>query len=336
MFNQPILTPDKPKVNAKSLFIELFRLNTEQQRNNFLRTQFIDPEDVVQFMAELSDEEFRNLISQDVKFLQDALMNFKEYLQRYLHGSNRRIQQMEARNRANATELVEHVGETEVERKLLITRGRISQAMRFANKSINGKSLKDVAKIKDRHELSPEQTAGMLKILQARFEDKENLKRHKGMEWANIRARLEANPEKLWALNEMEINGHEPDVIDNDEKTGEYIFCTCSVESPVKHRNLVYDKAAEEALKILFPHETCNGNVVDTAAAMGTDILDRDLYLQKLQKVGNFDDRSWSWLKTQNKRLAPYGRRHYEEFSVVDDNVTFHHIHRGFRALVKV
>src|SRR6201993_2548018 len=138
--------------------------------------------------------------------------------------------------------------------------------------------------------LSRKQSEGILRILQARFE--KNTNRHKGLEWAKVQARLDANTEKLWSLNEMERTGGEPDVVGNDEKTGEYIFYDCSAESPKGRRSFCYDR---EALKSRKEHKPKN-NAVDMATAMGIELLSEEQY-RELQKLGNFDTKTSSWVK---------------------------------------
>ena len=141
--------------------------------------------------------------------------------------------------------------------------------------------------------LSPEERQDLLKVLKARFE--KNLNRHKGLEWAAVHARLEANPEKLWSLNEMEKTGGEPDIVGHDETTGEYIFYDCSAETPTGRRKSCYDREgqAEREKKGLHPE----GNVIDMAVAMGIEPLSEEQY-RELQKLGHFDMKTQSWLKT--------------------------------------
>ena len=139
--------------------------------------------------------------------------------------------------------------------------------------------------------LSVEEYEGLLKILKTRFE--KNMKRHKGLDWPKVEARLEANAEKLWSLNEMEATGGEPDVVGFDKKSGEYVFYDCSEESPKGRRSLCYDR---EALVSRKEHKPKN-SVVDIAAAMGIDILSEEQYYN-LQKLGEFDLKTSSWVKT--------------------------------------
>lgn len=139
--------------------------------------------------------------------------------------------------------------------------------------------------------LSKQQRDEMLKALQARFD--ENPNRHKGLEWSQVRARLEANAEKLWSLSEMERTGGEPDVVGHDKKTGEYIFFDCSEESPKGRRSLCYDREALDSRKENKP----KGSAMDMATAMGVDLVTEEQY-RELQKLGNFDAKTSSWVKS--------------------------------------
>ena len=139
--------------------------------------------------------------------------------------------------------------------------------------------------------LSSEQRQEILKVLKARFE--KNMNRHKGLEWAKVQARLE--DEKLWSLNEMERTGGEPDVVGQDKKTGEYIFYDCSAESPNGRRNVCYDREGQEAREKQGIQPA--GNVIDMTATMGIELLTEEQY-RELQKLGKFDSKTSSWLKT--------------------------------------
>src|SRR4030095_16221352 len=145
--------------------------------------------------------------------------------------------------------------------------------------------------MKNNKKLSPEQRKELLNTLKARFE--KNMKRHKGLDWAKVQARLEATTEKLWPLSEMERTGGEPDVFGHDKKTGEYIFYDCSAESPKDRRSVCYDREARESRKENKP----KNNAIDMAAAMGIDVLTEEEYRQ-LQKLGDFDTKTSSWLTT--------------------------------------
>jgi hypothetical protein len=139
--------------------------------------------------------------------------------------------------------------------------------------------------------LSPKQREELLNTLKARFE--KNMNRHKGLGWATIQARLEANAEKLWSLNEMEGTGGEPDVVGHDKKTGEYIFYDCSAESPKGRRSICYDRKALDSRKEHKPENSA----IDMATAMGIGLLTEEEY-RALQELGNFDAKTSSWIIT--------------------------------------
>src|SRR6202045_2157758 len=143
----------------------------------------------------------------------------------------------------------------------------------------------------NKKDLSPEQRQDLLRALNARFE--KNMNRHKGLEWTKVQAKLEANAEKLWSLSEMERTGGEPDVVGHDKKSGEYILYDCSAESPKDRRSVCYDRESLESRK---EHKPKN-NAIDMAAAMGIDLLTEEQY-RELQKLGNFDTKKSSWVKT--------------------------------------
>lgn len=169
--------------------------------------------------------------------------------------------------------------------------------------------------------------------LKARFE--KNMSRHKGLEWATVQARLEANPEKLWSLYEMERTGGEPDVVGYDKKTGEYIFYDCSAESPQGRRNVCYDRKALESRKEFKPQDTA----MDMAAAMGIEILTEDQY-RALQKLGDFDTKTSSWLKTppEIRKLggAIFADRRYDHVFVYHNGASSYYGVRGFRGSLRV
>jgi len=146
----------------------------------------------------------------------------------------------------------------------------------------------------NKKELSPGQRKELLRTLKARFE--KNMNCHKDPKWAKVQAKLDANTEKLWSLNEMERTGGEPDVVGYDKKTGEYIFHDCSMESPKGRRNICYDHEALESRKEFKPEDSA----IDMADAMGIEILTEEQY-RELQKLGNFDTKTSSWLKTPPK-----------------------------------
>ena len=182
-------------------------------------------------------------------------------------------------------------------------------------------------------EFSPEQREELLRSLKARFE--KNMNRHKGLEWAKVQTKLEANTEKLWSLNEMERTGGEPDVVGNDKKTGEYIFCDCSAESPKGRRNVCYDREGQEARKSFKPED----NALDMAAAMGIDLLTEEQY-RELQKLGNFDTKTSSWVETPSKirKLggALFCDRRYDTVFVYHNGADSYYAARAFRGSLRV
>ncbi len=185
----------------------------------------------------------------------------------------------------------------------------------------------------NKKELSPEQREELLSVLKARFE--KNMNRHKGLEWAKVQAKLEANPEKLWSLNEMERTGGEPDVVGHDKKTGEYIFYDCSAESPKGRRNVCYDREGQEARKTYKPEN----NAIDMAAAMGIELLTEEQY-RELQKLGNFDTKTSSWVKTPSdiRKLggALFADRRYDNVFVYHNSAPSYYGVRAFRGSLRV
>src|SRR5919198_2658688 len=145
--------------------------------------------------------------------------------------------------------------------------------------------------VETRQQLPPEQREALLRTLKARFE--KHMNRHHGFQWPAVQARLEANPEKLWSLHEMERTGGEPDVVGHDKTTGEYVFYDCSAESPKGRRSVCYDREALEARK---EHKPKN-SAIDMATAMGIEILTEEQY-RDLQNLGDFDTKTSSWVKT--------------------------------------
>jgi len=181
--------------------------------------------------------------------------------------------------------------------------------------------------------LSPKQREELLRALKARFE--KNMNRHKVLEWAKVRAKLEANAEKLWSLNEMERTGGEPDVVGHDKKTGEYIFFDCSTESPKGRRSVCYDREAWEERKEHKPEN----NAMDMAAAMGIELLTEEQY-QDLQKLGDFDTNTSSWVKTPAdiRKLggALFGDRRYGRVFVYQNSAPCYYRVRAFRGSLRV
>ncbi|WP_370572696.1 DUF4256 domain-containing protein [Methanomethylovorans sp.] len=185
----------------------------------------------------------------------------------------------------------------------------------------------------NKKELSSGQREELLSVLKVRFE--KNMNRHKGLEWAKVQAKLEDNTEKLWSLNEMERTGGEPDVVGYDEKTREYIFCDCSAESPIGRRNVCYDGEALESRKDHKP----DNSAIDMAAAMGIGLLTEEQY-RELQKLGNFDTKTSSWLKTPSdiRKLggAIFADRRYDTVFVYHNSAPSYYGSRGFRGLLRV
>lgn len=182
-------------------------------------------------------------------------------------------------------------------------------------------------------ELNVTQREELLEALIARFE--KNMRRHVGLEWAKVRARLEANSEKLWSLYEMERTGGEPDVVGYDEKTAEYIFIDCAAESPKGRRSLCYDREAWQARKEHKPE----GSAVDTAVAMGIALLTEEQY-RDLQKVGAFDTKTSSWVQTptaiRKHGGAIFCDRRYDHVFTYHNGAESYYAARGFRGLLRV
>ena len=182
-------------------------------------------------------------------------------------------------------------------------------------------------------DMKAKQREELLKTLKARFE--ENMNRHKGLEWAKVQAKLEANSEKLWSLSEMERTGGEPDVIGHDKKTGEYIFCDCSSESPKGRRSVCYDREALESRKEHKPADSA----INMAAGMGIEILTEEQY-RELQKLGNFDAKTSSWVKTPSdiRKLggALFCDRRYDHVFLSHNGAESYYAARGFRGLLRV
>jgi len=184
-----------------------------------------------------------------------------------------------------------------------------------------------------KQKLSKEQTKELLSALKARFE--KNMNRHKGMDWTKIQAKLEANSEKLWSLDEMENTGGEPDVVGYDKKTDEYIFYDCSAESPKGRRSICYDHEALEARKEHKPENSA----IEMAADMGIDILNEEQY-RELQQLGNFDTKTSSWVKTPPaiRKLggAIFCDRRYDTIFMYHNGADSYYAARGFRGSLKV
>ena len=181
--------------------------------------------------------------------------------------------------------------------------------------------------------LSAQKSEELLNTLKLRFE--QNTNRHKKIEWAKVQARLEAKPEKMWILNEMEQTGGEPDVVAFDNNTGEYIFYDCSAESPKGRRSLCYDREALDKRKEFKPANS----VIDMANAMGVQLLSEEQYRQ-LQQLGNFDTKTSSWLKTPaNIRKhggAIFGDFRYDQVFIYHNGADSYYAARGFRGALRI
>ena len=186
---------------------------------------------------------------------------------------------------------------------------------------------------KNKKELSPAQQKELLTVLKTRFE--KNMNRHKGSEWAKVQAKLEANTDKLWSISEMERTGGEPDTVGQDKKTGEYIFYDCSAESPKDRRSLCYDRKALDSRKENKPKD----NAIDMADAMGVEILTEEEY-RGLQKLGEFDTKTSSWVNTPSaiRELggALFCDRRFDTVFTYHNGAESYYAARGFRGWLRV
>jgi hypothetical protein len=184
-----------------------------------------------------------------------------------------------------------------------------------------------------RKKLAATELEALLKIVKERFE--KNMNRHEDLEWNKVQAKLESNPEKLWSLNEMERTGGEPDVVNYDKNTGEYIFYDCSPESPKERRSLCYDRQALDARKENKP----KNSVEDIAAAMGIELLSEAEY-RELQKLGKFDTKTSSWIQTpaEIRKLggAIFADFRYGNVFIYHNGAESYYAARGFRGALKV
>jgi Protein of unknown function (DUF4256) len=187
--------------------------------------------------------------------------------------------------------------------------------------------------IKAKKELSPKQREELLKVLKDRFE--KNTGRHEGLQWAKVLAKLEANSEKLWSLNEMESTDGEPDVVGHDKKTGEYIFFDCAPQSPKARTSFCYDREALDSRK---EHKPKN-SAMDLAASMGIELLTEEQY-RELQKLGEFDTKTSSWLKSPVavRKLggAIFGDRRFDTVFVYHNGAESYYAGRGFRGWLNI
>ncbi len=185
----------------------------------------------------------------------------------------------------------------------------------------------------NKKELSSEQREELLAVLKSRFE--KNRIRHKGLEWSKIQTKLEANPEKLWSLDDMEITGGEPDVVAYDKKTDEYIFYDCSAESPKGRRSICYDREALDARKAHKPENTA----LDMASAMGIELLTEEEY-RTLQQLGDFDTKTSSWIITpsdvRKRGGALFCDRRYDKVFTYHNGADSYYAARGFRGSLRI
>ena len=218
----------------------------------------------------------------------------------------------------------------------------MAKTMRTAKalRGMKGKTLRPtesgpLSGVETERELRPEQRDELLRALKARFE--KNMKRHKGLPWAEVHARLQANPEKLWSLREMERTGGEPDVVGQDKKTGEFIFYDCSAESPKGRRSICYDREGQRKREKEGLHP--GGNVFDIAAAMGIEPLTEEEY-RELQELGEFDTKTQSWLKTpadiRELGGAIFGDRRFGRVFTYHNTAPCFYSGRAFRGSLRV
>jgi hypothetical protein len=197
----------------------------------------------------------------------------------------------------------------------------------------NLQSRKEEPEMKKERAIKPKERDELLKTLKARFE--KNMRRHEGLEWTRVHARLEASPEKLWSLHEMERSGGEPDVVGQNKKTGEYIFFDCAAESPKGRRSLCYDREALESRKEHKPGDAA----MEMAAAMGIEILTEEEY-RELQRLEEVDVKTSSWLRTPPEIRALggaiFGDRRYDRVFVYHNGAPSYYAVRGFRGSLRV
>ena len=191
----------------------------------------------------------------------------------------------------------------------------------------------DMKDVEAKRKLSPEQREELLGTLKARFE--RNMNRHKGLKWAEVETKLEGNPGKLWSLHEMEKTGGEPDVVGHDKTTGEYVFFDCSPESPKGRASVCYDREALDSRKEHKPKDSA----VDMAATLGVEILTEEQY-HELQKLGEFDTKTTTWVKTPSdiRKLggAIFGDRRFGRVFIYHNGAQSYYSARGFRASLRV
>jgi len=190
-----------------------------------------------------------------------------------------------------------------------------------------------INRINNQRELTLEQRKDLFNTLKARFN--KNMSRHEGVKWPDVQTKLEADADKLWSINEMEVSGGEPDIVVYDNKMNEYVFCDCSAESPEGRRNVCYDRAALESRKKFKPQN----NAIDLAAAMGIEILTVEQY-RELQQLGKFDTKTSSWVKTPDniRKLggALFCDRRYDTVFVYHNGADSYYSVRGFRGSISI
>ncbi len=214
----------------------------------------------------------------------------------------------------------------------------MAQIMGIA-KTPKAKTVRSIEKgaipgVATKRELSPDQRQTLLRALKARFE--KNMNRHKGLAWATVQAKLEGHSAQLWSLHEMERTGGDPDVVGHDPKTGEYIFCDCSAQSPIGRRNVCYDQEGQKAREKEGLHP---GNVIDMADAIGIELLNEEQY-RELQELGEFDTKTQSWLRTPSdiRELggAIFADRRFGHVFVYHNTAPCFYSSRGFRGSLRV
>lgn len=197
----------------------------------------------------------------------------------------------------------------------------------------NEQRMRAKTEMRKARDLKAGQRQELFKTLKARFE--KNMDRHRGLQWAQVQARLEANAQKLWSLNEMERTGGEPDVVGHDAQTDEYVFHDCSAESPARRRSVCYDRQGLESRKEHRPE----GNAIDMAAAMGVELLTEEQY-RELQRLGDFDTKTSSWVKTpaeiRNLGGALFCDRRYGKVFVYHNGAQSYYAARAFRGSLSV
>lgn len=318
-------------------------LGTDRKKYTYLRALFLEESDVDEYVQFLNTNGKIDLTEKQLTGLKGILEGYKVYLQGYLEQAGERIGRFDERLKQTAEVMANPNSTLEEAGKIAHTRNRVAQAIQIANmpRGVKGKSLREVTEkgsvsgTEIKKELSPEQQAELLKTVKARFEA--NMNRHHGLDWSKVQAKLEASPEKMWSLNEMERTGGEPDVVGFDNKTGEYIFFDCSAESPEGRRKICYDREAQELAK---KQKTApEGNAMDMAKTMGIEVLNEDEY-RMLQKLGEFDEETSSWLKTpadiRKKIDALQGDRRYSTVRVRPQYAYFYTSIRAFRGSLRV